>query len=426
MGERNSSTPQLKQPLPLFKNGMVFSEINLLKHPFNLLSNNRLNELLKEAAIQKRSHINYELQMHDGSTRIWRVKPNVETGYTRPFDKKVIVTVLKLATDEGFPPPVIWKLGSLNRICRTMKIVNSGENQRLVKESLLRISDTTIYTETFYLKDKKEYWKEKPESIGGNFTLWSVFWRGDRLPDGKVADSIYLAFNIPFILSLQAYYVKPLDYDYWLSLPPLAQRIYELTGLKFYGLEESSYVRYEYPELCQLLPIKPQKNISLAQQILDRAHQCLKQTGWLADVEWLVKGQRALSANSPWELLYFPGPRAKSEIAQAKQRLARFKRWQQRQLLCTDPEWLAKVEYLVREMERVTGDTHSRGAFTKIAKMLPESVLWRFLSEVKLAHHDHLHGVSKIKRSLAATFMDKVRRYCREHQLDIGVKFQKA
>jgi len=425
MSEREQQL-QLRQSLAVFKNGMVLSEVNLLKYPFALLSNNNLDKLLQEAAKTQKSHIRCEIQMPDGSKRLWQVPPNIMLGYTRPFDKKVMITVQKLVTDENFPPPLIWKLDSLNRLCRTMKISETEGNRRLVKESLIRISQTPIYTETFYLKDKREYWREKPESRGGSFTPWSVIWKGDKLPDGRVAECIYLAFNIPFLLSLQAYYVKPLDYEYWLSLPPLAQRIYELTGLKFYGLKESSYVRYEYLALCQLLPIRPQKNLSKAQQILDRAHRLLKEKGWFSEVKWLSAIQRSLSKEHPWELLYYPGPRAKQEIAQAKERLKRFKSWQQRQLVLIDPESVARVQYLVQEIERVTGDRHSRGAFTKVAKNLPERMIWQWLSEVKLAHHDHIHGVSKIKRSLSATFMDKVRRYCREHQLDIGVKFQKA
>jgi len=47
-------------------------------------------------------------------------------------------------------------------------------------------------------------------------------------------------------------------------------------------------------------------------------------------------------------------------------------------------------------------------------------VIWRFLSELKA---DYLHGPLKVRKSLAAVFMDKVRRYCEEHEIDIGIKF---
>lgn len=422
MREGKPPTPKNETQPVLFKNGLVLSEVNLLKHPFNLLSNNRLDQLLEEAAKKKKSHIACEIELPDGGKKVWRVRPNVETGYTRPFDKKVLVTVLKLATDEGFPPPIVWKLGSLNRICRMMKIAKAGDNKRLVKESLLRISATNIYAETFWLKDEKRYWQEKPESVGGSFTLWSVFWRGDRLPNGQAADNIYLAFNAPFIWSLQAYYVSPLDYDYWLSLTPLAQRLYELSGRKFYGLKHSEYTHYKYLDLCQLLPIMPQKKFSDAKRILDRAHQALKKTGWLKEVRWEgIRRRTRFIPNKPWVIRYYPGVRAREELAQSKERLERFQSWENRQLVSTDQERLTEIRYLVKEIEQATGDNHSRKAFTKIAKNLPSQVLWRLLSEVKV---DYIRGPLEVKRSPAAIFMDKVKRYCAERQLDIGIKFK--
>ncbi|MEM3713600.1 MAG: hypothetical protein QXF82_01495 [Nitrososphaeria archaeon] len=392
-----------------------------MKYPFNLLSNNRLDELLEEAARRKKSHIACEIIMPDGTKRIWQVNPSIQFGYTRPFDKKVFMTVLKLVSDGGLPPPMLWELGSLRRVCQTMGLEDCGKNKRLIKESLIRISQTTIYAEVFYLKDRNDFWKERPESIGGSFTLWNVIWRGERLPNGEIADSIYLIFNIPFIWSLQAYYVCPLDYEYWLSLPPLAQRLYELTGRRFYGLETSEYARYSYEDLCQLLPIQPQKHLSDAKRILDRAHKVLKETEWFARVQWITK--KGAYNRGQWEILYYPGERAREEIAQAKERLAKFQYWS----LSTQGDAQAQVveqariEYLVNEIEKITGDTHSRLTYVKIVKALPEDILWRFLSELKA---DYLHGPLKVRESLAAVFMHKVKRYCQEHNLDVGIRFK--
>jgi hypothetical protein len=407
--------------LYVYKMGLALVETNLLKYPFNLLLNNRLDELLEEAAKRKKSHIVCEVLMPDGTKRVWMVNPSIQFGYPRPFDKKVFITVLKLVSDEGIPPPPIWRLGSLRRICQTMKIQDSGKNKKLVKESLLRISQTSIYAEVFYLKDKKEYWKEKPDTIGGSFTLWSVYWKGESLPNGEYADSIYLHFHIPFIWSLQAFYVCPIDYDYWLSLPPLAQRIYELTGRKLYALEDSEYISYSYPELCQLLPIMPQKYLSDAKRVLDRAHKVLKETGWFSRVQWIGTNKRTLCEEAPWKILYYPGERAKQEMALARKRIVEL---QPSLKSGIDAEEIFYDDFikenLIQEIERITGDKHSRPTYWKIVKGLPEEVIWRFLSELKA---DYLHGPLKVRKSLAAVFMDKVRRYCEEHEIDIGIKF---
>lgn len=43
----------------------------------------------------------------------------------------------------------------------------------------------------------------------------------------------------------------------------------------------------------------------------------------------------------------------------------------------------AHVDYLVSEIEKQTGDTHSKGNFARIADALPEHRLFELLSEMK-------------------------------------------
>ena len=85
-------------------------------------------------------------------------------------------------------------------------------------------------------------------------------------------------------------------------MTPLAQRLYEVTGIKFYGLQDCEYVAFDYLELCQILPLKPQKYLSKAKTVLEPAHRLLKETGWLARVDWQVRGKR--SEPRGWRLRY--------------------------------------------------------------------------------------------------------------------------
>lgn len=399
---------QAKMLPELFKDGAAFSEVNLLKHPFNLLSENNLKELLQEAAKTQKSHIYCEVKDKQGVVRVWTVKPNIVSGYTRPFDKKVLIAVMKLVSAEDFPPPMVWKLGALSRICKALKINDSGKNMKAVKESLIRISDSVIYTEGFYLKGTKEYWSEerkhsalendKAAVKGGNFTVWSVFWKGKRLPDSRIADCIYLVFNIPFYVSLSDYYVKPIDYDYWLNLSPLAQRLYEITGIKFYGLKDSDYVRYEYAELCQVMPIEKQKYFANAKQVLDRAHAILIKTSWFEQVEW----EGISSDSQSWAVRYYPGWRAKEETRQAKERLNKFRLTEQyrerdvlhksRELPLYDAEAEAKRKSLVHELLMTLGNSANEPYYKKLARLIargkiPEHVFWEALSTTKYEAH---------------------------------------
>lgn len=388
----------------------VLSEINLLRYPFCILSNNNLQELLETSARERQSHIVYRHTEPDGTMRVWDVRPNTVLGYTSPFDKAVLMTVLKLVTNDGFPPPQVYRLGSLNRICQTMKLRNTGPNLKRIKDALTRISSTAIYAETFYLKKKKTYWQAQTESKGGSFTLWGVFWKNDRLPDGALADTIYLQFNAPFILSLHDYYVKPLDYDYWLSLPPLAQRIYELTSLKFYGLKDSPYIAFDYPELCQALPIIPQKHLSDAKRILERAHERLAHDGWLNKVDWSsAQAKHTFNPKAPWVIRYYPGPRAQAELNQAKERLHRFQMLKQGQEEL--PPW-QDVQVWVTELMDMLKDSKgkNKGYYVKIGKLIVQgklrsNLVWEALHNAKT---EDLEG--RLEKGRSAYFTDYLKR----------------
>jgi hypothetical protein len=60
-------------------------------------------------------------------------------------------------------------------------------------------------------------------------------------------------------------------------------------GLRFRGLRNSTYTRYEYDHLCQTLPITPQRSLKDAKKVLAPHHDKLYKTGFLAKVEWRAR-----------------------------------------------------------------------------------------------------------------------------------------
>ena len=408
MAPEREQRPQERKNSELPQNPPALAEVNLMKHPFFLLSKKDGKRLLKKA-LQEGPQIGCCLVEADGRIRVWEVHPNVKWGYPGPLDKKVFTAVQKLATERGWPPPNPFPLGSLRGLCRLVGKSGSGRDIAELKASLERIGVTAIRTDAFYLKEEGRYWKE--EEGGGTFTLWSVFWRGEELPDGRRAEGVYLWFHPPFYWSLLAYYVKPVDFDYYMGLPPLAQRIYELVGLKFFGRRDSPYVRFEYEEYCRLLPITPQRHLSLARRVLDRAHRVLEGTGFLAEVRW--EGPR----EGPWSLLYFPGPRAEEEVARAQERLRRFQELTQSREETLGRE--AEIQALVETILSVTEDPHSEGFYRKLARRAQaeprlQDLVFRCLSEVKAEWHEGL-----IRASKGAAFTDKLKRYCKECGIDL-------
>jgi hypothetical protein len=176
-------------------------------------------------------------------------------------------------------------------------------------EALARIAATTIHSNYAFFRKAQKQW------VRGTFNLFTVFFRGQDLPNGQVADTTYF-FLHPFdVESLNSFYVKPLDYAYLRQLAnPLTQRLYEVLGLRFRGLRNSAYTRYEYEHLCQTLPITPQRSLKDAKKVLAPHHDRLYKTGFLAKVEW-----HARQSVKPWEVFYWPGSKAQEEMQRARE-----------------------------------------------------------------------------------------------------------
>jgi len=131
-----------------------------------------------------------------------------------------------------------------------------------------------------------------------------LVWRNDPLPDGTVARQNHVWFGEPYLESVNAGYVKLIDWDRWMTLGrhPLAQRLYEVLGLRFFGLKNSPYAVFDYPLWCQLMPVHPQQYVSRAKQCSEPAHEALHREGVLERVEWVTD-------TLPWQIRYYPTAR---------------------------------------------------------------------------------------------------------------------
>jgi len=190
------------------------------------------------------------------------------------------------------------------------KSTSGGKNYRKVKEALERIRMTGIKSEgAFYHKGKKQW-------ISSVFGLYDgIIFKGKQLEDGTIAETNLLYLSGIYLQSLNSFYVKPTDYDYLQSLKSkIASRLYEILGVKFYGLrnKRENFICYRYSKLCQLLPVTPHEYISLAKQQLDPGNNELKETDFISKYEWSENG------NKDWLIYYWPGERAKEEMKKAE------------------------------------------------------------------------------------------------------------
>jgi len=283
---------------------IINSEVNLLVFPFFSLSTkglkNKTTTIYQEIIKKGNQEINL----------LWKVSSNSEYGYPGPFDRKVqqaiseiLSEILKKEGEIKNPIP----LGSLYNICKRMRISESaGENYRMIKKALERIRATTIKSAgTFFSKEGKQW-------VDDNFSLYDrIVFKGKELPENEIADDNYLFLGSWYLQNLNSFYIKPVDYNYLQSLKSkIASRLYEILGVKFYGLrnKRENFICYKYSKLCQLLPVTPHEHISLAKQQINPGNHELQDTGFISKYEWSENG------NKEWLIYYWPGERDKEEM----------------------------------------------------------------------------------------------------------------
>lgn len=287
---------------------VINSEVNLLVFPFFALSTKGL---------KKKLETEYRDMVKRGSQKIeilWNVSANPKYGYPGFFDRNVHKVIERIITQTlrkngKVKNPIV--LGSLYNLCKRMGINNYGGSEyKEIKRALERIKATTIKSVgTFYSKEGKQW-------IDDTFGLYDrIVFKGKKLPNGEIADSNYLFLGSWYLQSLNSFYIKPVDYNYLQSLKrKIASRLYEILGVKFYGLrnKRQDFICYRYSKLCQLLPITPFKQISRAKQQLDPAHKELKDTEFLFNYEWDE------DSGKDWLVYYWPGQRVKKEMRKVK------------------------------------------------------------------------------------------------------------
>jgi hypothetical protein len=361
----------------------IRAEVNFLRYPFFALSTKDLNKVEKIEYSEERSE-NGEKQRV-----FWRVSKNVVHGFPGPFDKRVRRAIEEILDNHPRPIPQLVRVGSTYHVCQLIGFTPSGKIKRMVKHALQRIAATTIDQDNAFYDKTRRIWLPKTE---GTFHLFDVFFKGQILPTGELADTIYLLLSPLYVRSLNAFYVKPLDYAYLRSLKtPLTQRLYEIYGLRFRGLRNSSYACYDYEELCQTLPITPQKRFDNAKKILEPHHRKLKETGFLAKYEW-----RGRQSQHPWEILSWPGPKAKDELKRTREFL-------QPELF--QPSLSDSQHRLLDWILEVCGDHENEPAYRKIIQNYPPGQIEMAIAETKQAKLER-----RIRRRPGAYFTDTLKR----------------
>jgi hypothetical protein len=243
----------------------------------------------------------------------WKVSYNSDYGQPGPLAYKVDTLIINRRIDDERPAiPKIIKLGSLSEICRELGMPASGANTNDVRKALHQNASAYITAKLSYkASDGAE------RTIEAGFSRYSIIFTGERFPDGRKANAVYLILNDVYMKVLNEAQTRPLDYDYLRDLPPAPQRFYELIGVQIYAVlkHERPRARLLYSDFCTRAPQTCYQDWEHVRKQMYKVHLPHLKSGYLAKVEF--QEQRGQGGELDWVMLYTPGRRAKAEFTEA-------------------------------------------------------------------------------------------------------------
>src|SRR5215210_2001459 len=251
---------------------LVRAESNLEEYPlFAVKTRNRYeNQLVFERRRQGESGT--ELVQR------WEVEPPAKLGMPGPFDQDVYLAVLELLERRGGMPRNGELDFSLYELRDILGWSISGNTYEKIRQSLRRISSTTLTSENaFYSKAEERF-------LSDTFQIWTVhFSRTTRL--GKTTPERHtLRFHPIFIRNYMAQYLKGLDAHFYWRLPsPLSKRLYRLIDHQRNG---GLRWQTELFALRQQVPLPNYSYPSEIKRILAPAHEELRERGFLEGVTY--------------------------------------------------------------------------------------------------------------------------------------------
>jgi hypothetical protein len=239
----------------------------------------------------------------------WKVSHNSAYGQPGPLAYKLDTLIINRRIEEAFRPiPRLIKLGSLHDICKELG-VSEGKNKSAIKQALYQNASAFITAKIHY---KTGDGSERVLESG--FTRYSVIFTGEKLPDGRKSDGVYVLLNDVFIQVINGAMTRPLDYDYLKSLSPAPQRFYELLSYQMYAALKHDRPRAKliYSELCDHAPMTRHLEWGRARSQMNKIHRPHLESGYIAKFD----SQQTADCDGKvdWIMLYQPGPKARAEF----------------------------------------------------------------------------------------------------------------
>lgn len=237
----------------------------------------------------------------------WEVSYNSKDGQPGPLAYKLDTLIINRRIEEtARPVPRLIRLGSLREITEELGLTSHNDK---IKKSLHQNAGTYIKAKIRYrLADGTE------KDLEAGFTRYSVVFTGEKLPNGRKADAVYIVLNDIYMQVINGAMTRPLDYDYLKDLSPGPQRFYEILSFQIYAAIKNDRPRAKllYSEFCTYAPMTRHTEWARVRSQMTKIHRPHFISGYIAKVDY----QDATDAEGrpDWIMLYQPGLKARSEF----------------------------------------------------------------------------------------------------------------
>ena len=145
-------------------------------------------------------------------------------------------------------------------------------------------------------------------------TRYTVIFTGEKLPNEKRADAVYIELHPRYHEMLKHSKTRPLDYKYLRELAPAPQRFYELLSFAMFGtlMHGRPNAQMLYSEFCRSAPLTRYTERTKTTKQMYKIHKPHIDAGYIKSVEFL----ETIDENGviDWLMKYIPGRRARHEF----------------------------------------------------------------------------------------------------------------
>ena len=296
---KESATPSLFETDNSLENSLAIirTETALSRFPMHRLT--------------KGQEIQIELKNRGGAV-YWNVSPNSKYGQPGQLAYKIDTLIVNRRIEEaGRPVPKIIRLGTLAEIAG--ELGSSSHNTATIKQALSQNATATITAEISYRTGENRPGEKGHKTLKAIFSRYSIIFTGESLPDGQSADAVYLVLNDVFQEILNNAVFRPLDYDYMKSLPPAAQRFYEIVSYQIFAAVHhgNPRARLLYSEFCASSPAPRYAEFDQVKKQMYKVHRPHVESGYIAKVSYEATTNSA--GELDWWIYYTPGENAGRE-----------------------------------------------------------------------------------------------------------------